>query len=158
MRPFTATQAVLRGSQVSDLKLPLTQSPFRWRILLRLFAGGATMPEKTSWKSIEQEKLSDKISRQMIFGESAMLARILLSRGAIVPRHSHVNEQITWIISGELKLIFDDGERVLRDGEMLLIPANVPHAAEALEDTVDVDVFAPPREDWIKKTDAYLRR
>jgi len=116
------------------------------------------MPEKTSWKSIEQEKLSDKISRQMIFGESAMLARILLSRGAIVPRHSHVNEQITWIISGELKLIFDDGERVLRDGEMLLIPANVPHAAEALEDTVDVDVFAPPREDWIKKTDAYLRR
>ncbi|HXT86813.1 MAG TPA: cupin domain-containing protein [Verrucomicrobiae bacterium] len=116
------------------------------------------MPQKTSWKSIEQEKLSDKISRQMIFGESAMLARIVLLRGAIVPRHSHVNEQITWIVSGALKLIFDDGERVLRDGEMLLIPANVPHAAEALEDTVDVDVFAPPREDWIKKTDAYLRR
>lgn len=116
------------------------------------------MPEKTSWKSIELEKLSDKISRQMIFGESAMLARIVLARGAIVPRHSHVNEQITWIVSGALKLIFDDGERVLRDGEMLLIPANVPHAAEALEDTVDFDVFAPPREDWIKKTDAYLRR
>lgn len=116
------------------------------------------MPEKTSWKSIKSEKLNDKISRQMIFGESAMLARILLSRGAIVPRHSHINEQITWIVSGALKLIFDDGERVLRDGEMLLIPANVPHAAEALEDTVDVDVFSPPREDWIKKTDAYLRR
>ena len=116
------------------------------------------MPEKTSWKSIELEKLSDKISRQMIFGESAMLARIVLSRGAIVPRHSHMNEQITWIVSGALKLIFDDGERILRDGEMLLIPANVPHAAEALEDTVDFDVFAPPREDWIKKTDAYLRR
>ncbi|HEU5410261.1 MAG TPA: cupin domain-containing protein [Candidatus Acidoferrales bacterium] len=116
------------------------------------------MPEKISWKSIELEKLSDKISRQMIFGESAMLARIVLLRGAIVPRHSHVNEQITWIVSGALKLIFDDGERILRDGEMLLIPANVPHAAEALEDTVDFDVFAPPREDWIKKTDAYLRR
>ena len=116
------------------------------------------MPEKISWKSIELEKLSDKISRQMIFGESAMLARIVLSRGAIVPRHSHVNEQITWIVSGALKLIFDDGERILRDGEMLLIPANVPHAAEALEDTVDFDVFAPPREDWIKKTDSYLRR
>ena len=116
------------------------------------------MTQKTSWNSIEQEKLSDKISRQMIFGESAMLARIVLLRGAIVPRHSHINEQITWIISGALKLIFDDGERILRDGEMLLIPANVPHAAEALEDTVDVDVFAPPREDWIKKTDAYLRR
>src|SRR5690348_17456604 len=86
------------------------------------------MPEITSWEKIETEKLSDKISRQMIFGEKAMLARIVLKRGAIVPRHSHVNEQITWIISGALKLIFDDGERVLRDGEMLLIPANVPHA------------------------------
>src|SRR5690348_4015950 len=116
------------------------------------------MPEITSWEKIETEKLSDKISRQMIFGEKAMLARILLSRGAIVPRHSHVNEQITWIISGALKLIFDDGERVLRDGEMLLIPANVPHAAEALEDTVDVERFGGVRhEDWIKKTDAYLR-
>jgi quercetin dioxygenase-like cupin family protein len=119
---------------------------------------GADMPEKTSWSKIEKESLSATISRQMIFGESAMLARIVLSRGAIVPRHSHVNEQITWIISGALKLIFDDGERILRDGEVLLIPANVPHAAEALEDTVDIDVFAPPREDWIKKTDAYLRR
>lgn len=116
------------------------------------------MPEKTSWSKIEKESLSDKISRQMIFGQSAMLARIVLSRGAIVPRHSHMNEQITWIMSGALKLIFDDGERILRDGEMLLIPANVPHAAEALEDTVDIDIFSPPREDWIKKTDAYLRR
>lgn len=116
------------------------------------------MPEKHSWSKIESEKLNDKISRQMIFGESAMLARILLSRGAIVPRHSHVNEQITWILSGALKLIFDDGEKILREGEFLLIPANVPHAAEALEDTVDIDVFSPPRQDWIKKTDAYLRR
>ena len=115
------------------------------------------MPEKTSWDKIEKEKLSATITRQMIFGEKAMLARIFLARGAIVPRHSHVNEQITWIISGALKLIFDDGERVLRNGEMLLIPANVPHAAEALEDTVDMDIFGPPREDWIKKTDAYLR-
>ena len=115
------------------------------------------MPEKTSWDKIEKEKLSATITRQMIFGETAMLARIFLARGAIVPRHSHVNEQITWIISGALKLIFDDGERILRNGEMLLIPANVPHAAEALEDTVDMDIFGPPREDWIKKTDAYLR-
>ncbi|HEV2182831.1 MAG TPA: cupin domain-containing protein [Candidatus Acidoferrales bacterium] len=115
------------------------------------------MPEKTSWDKIEKEKLSATITRQMIFGEKTMLARIFLARGAIVPRHSHVNEQITWIISGALKLIFDDGERILRNGEMLLIPANVPHAAEALEDTVDMDIFGPPREDWIKKTDAYLR-
>lgn len=116
------------------------------------------MPDKLSWTKLETEKLNDKITRQMIFGESAMLARILLSRGAIVPRHSHMNEQITWIVSGALKLIFDDGEQVLRDGEFLLIPANVPHAAEALEDTVDIDIFSPPRQDWIKKTDTYLRR
>lgn len=116
------------------------------------------MPEKTSWKELESEKLNDKVSRQMIYGESAMLARILLARGAIVPRHSHVNEQITWILSGALKLIFDDGEKILREGEFLLIPASMPHAAEALEDTVDIDVFSPPRQDWIKKTDTYLRR
>lgn len=115
------------------------------------------MPEVTSWEKIEAETLNAKIRRQMIFGEKAMLARISLARGAIVPRHAHANEQITWILSGALKLIFDDGERILRDGEMLLIPANLPHAAEALEDTVDMDIFAPPREDWIRKTDAYLR-
>lgn len=119
---------------------------------------GEHMPEIISWEKLETEKLNDKITRQMLFGEKAMLARIVLKRGAIVPRHSHVNEQITWIISGALKLIFDDGERILRNGQMLLIPANLPHAAEAMEDTVDIDIFAPPREDWIHKTDAYLRR
>lgn len=119
---------------------------------------GERMPQIISWEKLETEKLNDKITRQMLFGEKAMLARIVLKRGAIVPRHSHVNEQITWIISGALKLIFDDGERILRDGQMLLIPANLPHAAEAMEDTVDIDIFAPPREDWIHKTDTYLRR
>jgi quercetin dioxygenase-like cupin family protein len=116
------------------------------------------MPEVKSWETMESEELSAKITRQMIFGEKAMLARIVLKRGAVVPRHSHANEQITWILSGALKLIFDDGEKILRDGQMLLIPSHVPHAAEAMEDTVDIDVFAPPREDWIHKTDAYLRR
>lgn len=116
------------------------------------------MPEIISWDKMETEQLNERITRQMLFGEKAMLARIVLKRGAIVPRHSHVNEQITWIVSGALKLIFDDGEKVLRNGQMLLIPANLPHAAEAMEDTVDIDIFAPPREDWIRKTDAYLRR
>ncbi|HEV2489141.1 MAG TPA: cupin domain-containing protein [Candidatus Acidoferrales bacterium] len=116
------------------------------------------MPEIMSWEKMESEKLNERITRQMVFGEKAMLARIELKRGAIVPRHSHVNEQITWILSGALKLMFDDHERLLRSGQMLLIPANLPHAAEAMEDTVDIDVFAPPREDWIHKTDAYLRR
>ena len=116
-----------------------------------------SIPEKTSWKTMEVEKLNDKISRQMISGENATLSQLLLKRGAVVPRHSHVNEQYSWIISGALKFVFDDREIVVGAGEVLLIPANVPHSAVAMEDTVDVDFFAPRREDWIRKEDAYLR-
>jgi quercetin dioxygenase-like cupin family protein len=115
------------------------------------------MPEATSFEKVELEKLSDRITRQMLNGEDATLARILLSRGAVVPRHSHRSEQFSFILSGALKFIFDDSEFVLHAGEIVLIPANVPHKAEALEDTVDIDFFAPRREDWILKDDAYLR-
>jgi unsaturated pyranuronate lyase len=115
------------------------------------------MPAATSFEKIETEKLSDCITREMLNGEDATLARIFLARGAIVPRHSHRSEQFSLIFSGALKFIFDDGELVLRAGEIVLIPANVPHRAEALEDTVDIDFFAPRREDWIRKDDAYLR-
>ena len=114
--------------------------------------------EKTSWNAVEVEKLSDKLTRQMISGENATISQIVLKRGAVVPRHSHVNEQYSWIISGKLKFIFDDREMVLGAGEVLLIPANEPHSAVAEEDTVDVDIFAPRREDWIRKDDAYLRK
>ena len=112
---------------------------------------------KTSWKTMELERLNDTISRQMISGENATLAQILLKTGAVVPRHSHVNEQYSWIISGALKFVFDDREIVVSAGEVLLIPAHVPHSAIAMEDTVDVDFFAPRREDWIRKEDSYLR-
>ncbi len=113
--------------------------------------------KKTSWKETELEKLNDKISRQMISGENATVSQLLLKRGAMVPRHSHVNEQYSWIISGKLRFVFDDREIVVGAGEFLLIPANVPHSAVAEEDTVDVDIFAPRREDWIRKEDSYLR-
>ncbi|HEX2776502.1 MAG TPA: cupin domain-containing protein [Candidatus Acidoferrales bacterium] len=115
------------------------------------------MPAATSFEKMENEKLSDRISRQMLNGEDATLARIFIARGGIVPRHSHRSEQFSFILSGALKFKFDDGEIVLRAGEIVLIPANVPHMAEALEDTVDIDFFAPRREDWIRKDDAYLR-
>ena len=115
-------------------------------------------PEKTSWKAIELEKLNDKISRQMISGENATVSQLLLKSGAVVPRHSHVNEQYSWIISGTLKFVFDDREILVGAGEILLIPAHVAHSAVALEDTVDVDIFAPRREDWIRKEDSYLRK
>lgn len=114
--------------------------------------------EKVSWKTMEVERLNDKLTRQMISGENATLSQLVLKKGAAVPRHSHVNEQYSWIISGALKFIFDDREILVGEGEVLLIPANVAHAAEALEDTVDVDIFAPRREDWIRKDDSYLRK
>lgn len=111
----------------------------------------------TSWDKIETEKLSKTITRQMLSGENATVARIFLARGAYVPRHAHESEQFSIILSGALKFIFDDGEAVVRAGEIVYIPSNKPHAAEALEDTVDLDVFSPRREDWIRKDDAYLR-
>ena len=113
--------------------------------------------EKTSWKTVEVEKLNDLLSRQMISGDNATISQLLLKRGAVVPRHSHVNEQYSWILSGSVKFVFDDREILLGPGDVLLIPANAPHSAIALEDTVDVDFFAPRREDWIRKDDSYLR-
>jgi quercetin dioxygenase-like cupin family protein len=113
--------------------------------------------EKTSWNNVEAEKMNDLLSRQMISGENATISQLLMKRGAVVPRHSHVNEQYSWILSGSLKFIFDDREILVGAGEVLLIPAHVPHGAVALEDTVDVDFFAPRREDWIRKEDSYLR-
>ena len=114
--------------------------------------------EKTSWKSIEIEQMNDKLSRQMISGENVTLSQLLVKKGAVVPRHSHMNEQYSWILSGTLKFIFDDREILVGAGEIIVIPANVPHSAVALEDTVDVDIFVPRREDWIRKDDSYLRK
>lgn len=107
---------------------------------------------------MEIEALNDKLSRQMISGENATISQLLLKKGAVVPRHSHVNEQYSWITSGALKFVFDDREILVGAGDVLVIPANVPHSAVALEDTVDVDFFAPRREDWIRKEDSYLRK
>lgn len=116
------------------------------------------MLEKTTWEKVELEALNPLIGRKMVNGEKLTVAHVFMKKGATVPRHSHVNEQFTYIVSGAMKLIFDDGEILLRAGEMVLIPAHVPHAAEALEETLDMDFFSPRREDWINKTDAYLRK
>jgi quercetin dioxygenase-like cupin family protein len=90
-----------------------------------------------------------------------MLAHVYLKKGCIVPKHSHENEQFTYILEGALRFWIGDDEKeevVVGAGEVLHIPSNVFHKAEALEDTLDVDVFSPPRQDWLDKTDAYLRR
>ena len=104
------------------------------------------------------ERVNPLLDRQFVFGEKGMLARIVLRSGCVVPLHSHENEQITYILEGALKFSLPDREVTVRAGENLVIPSQVPHSAEEMEDTVDLDVFGPPRADWISGTDAYLRR
>ena len=115
------------------------------------------------WDEMEKESVTDGIERRIITGERMMLTHIYLKRGAVVPRHSHDNEQLTYILEGTLRFWIGDGETEsevvdVRAGEVLHIPSNVPHMAEALEDTLDVDIFSPPRQDWLDKTDDYFRR
>src|SRR5437870_7642291 len=109
------------------------------------------------WSTVELENLNPLLQRQFVVGSGIMLARVLLKKGCIVPEHSHVNEQLTYILEGALKFWIDGREIVVKAGEVLTIPPNMPHRAEALVDTVDLDVFNPPRADWIDKTDEYLR-
>lgn len=124
------------------------------------------MPTSTSvtwykWEQIDREAVSPMLDRRLITGHRMMLAHVYLKKGCIVPKHSHENEQFTYILEGALRFRIgeDQAEEVLVcAGEVLHIPANVPHMAEAVEDTLDVDIFDPPREDWLNKTDAYLRR
>ncbi len=110
------------------------------------------------WDSVELEDLNPLLQRHFVVGKNVMLARVLLKKGCIVPEHSHHNEQITYILEGALKFWIDGKEIVVKAGEVLTIPPDMPHKAEALVDTVDLDVFNPPRADWINKTDQYLRR
>jgi len=110
------------------------------------------------FEKLPKEQLNQFIDRQMAYGERAMLARIILRKGAQVPEHSHENEQITYLLEGALRFVVQGREMIVRAGEVLVIPSNTPHSAEALEDTVDLDIFCPPRADWINKTDAYLRK
>jgi unsaturated pyranuronate lyase len=104
------------------------------------------------------EHLNPLLDRQFVAGEKSMLARLILRKGCAVPLHSHENEQITYVLEGALKFCLQGKDIIVRAGEILVIPGNVPHSAEALEDTVDLDVFCPPRADWISGADAYLRK
>lgn len=112
------------------------------------------------WEDMPKETLSESLDRRLITGDRVMLAHVYLKKGSIVPRHSHENEQVTYILEGGLRFWIgaDESEVIdVRAGEVLHIPSFVQHKAEALEDTLDVDIFSPPREDWLNKTDDYLR-
>jgi quercetin dioxygenase-like cupin family protein len=116
------------------------------------------MPLKyLKWSDVELEHLNPQLDRQMITGENLMIARVLLKKGVVVPEHSHVNEQLTYILEGTLRFWIDGKVIDVHVGEVLCIPPHMPHKAQAMEDTVDLDVFYPPRQDWLSKDDAYLR-
>ena len=121
-------------------------------------AGGV---EHYVWDKMTAEPLKGTITRKLISSDRMMIAHVYFKKGDDVPLHKHENEQLTYILSGALKFWFGaDGkdEIIVRAGEVVVIPSNVPHRALALEDTLDVDVFNPPRQDWLSGTDAYLRK
>jgi quercetin dioxygenase-like cupin family protein len=125
---------------------------------MKSLEGGATLHR---WEDMPKERVNDMLDRRLITGDRMMLAHVYLKKGCIVPRHSHENEQLTYILEGALSFKLGDDENetlVVSAGEVLHIPSNLPHEAEALEDTLDVDVFSPPRADWLNKTDSYLRK
>jgi quercetin dioxygenase-like cupin family protein len=113
------------------------------------------------WEDLPKEALKPDLHRRLVSTERMMLAHVYLNKGCIVPQHSHENEQLTYILEGTLRFFLgeDESEVVdVRAGEVLHLPSNLPHKAEALEDTLDVDIFVPPRQDWLDGSDAYLRR
>jgi len=113
------------------------------------------------WDDMPKEQVNAGLSRRLVTGDRIMLAHVYLNQGCIVPRHQHENEQITYVVTGALHFWIgeDESEEItIRAGEVLHLPSMVWHKAEALEDTLDVDIFSPPRQDWLNKTDAYLRK
>jgi len=113
------------------------------------------------WESLPFEPLNPLLSRKLISAERVMLAQVFLEAGCVIPRHAHENEQLTYILEGTLRFWLGEDESGPLDvhaGEVLHIPSNVPHRAEALEATLDLDIFSPPRRDWLDGSDAYLRR
>jgi quercetin dioxygenase-like cupin family protein len=123
------------------------------------------MPERSvtyyKWNDVPRETVSPMLDRKLITGDRMMIAQVFLKKGCIVPKHQHENEQLTYILEGGLRFWIGDDQTQVIDvmaGDVLHIPSMVWHKAEALEDTLDVDIFDPPRKDWLEKTDSYLRK
>lgn len=124
--------------------------------------GNAEAPARSEvkhfrWSDLPIETLNPLLDRQLAVGDQIMVSRILLKKGCVVPMHSHVNEQVAYMLEGALRFTINGEDILVRAGELLCIPPNVPHQAVAVEDTVNIDIFTPPRADWINKTDQYLR-
>jgi len=112
---------------------------------------------KYRWADIPQEQLNPLLTRKLITGDRVMLSELVLKKGCVVPAHHHENEQVSYVIRGTLQFEVNGKEIILRNGDVLHIPSNVVHSATALEDTLDIDIFSPPRQDWLDGTDQYLR-
>jgi quercetin dioxygenase-like cupin family protein len=110
------------------------------------------------WDELALEKVTEMISRKIVSGEREMLAQIYLKKGALVPMPSHESEQMTSVLQGALKFLIAGEEITVREGEVLHIPSWVEHQAEALDDTFELDVFSPIRQDWLDHTDHYFHR
>lgn len=113
---------------------------------------------KHAWDQVPLEQMNALITRRMLHTKNTTVARLTLKKGAVVPEHRHENEQVSMILSGSLLFRFPDEEVLVSAGEVLTIESNRPHSAEAVEDCLAIDLFSPPREDWIRGDDAYLRR
>ncbi len=111
-----------------------------------------------NWNELEWETVTDAISRKIITGVHEMAAQVYIKKGGVVPEHSHVSEQISYILDGALQFTIAGIEYVLKKGDVLVIPPDVPHRALALEDTLDLDIFSPIRQDWLDHTDTYFQR
>src|ERR1700691_3539648 len=161
-RKIPATKAKKTNAKKTEAKKKKTKKTSRPAVKVALkgtILKGAPLRadlRHVSWSSVEVEALNPLLGRHYVVGQNVMLARVLLKKGCIVPEHSHHNEQISYVVEGALRFGIDGKEIVVSEGEVLIIPSNMPHSAEALEDTVSLDIFNPPRADWINKTDAYL--
>ena len=120
----------------------------------------AATATKFTWNDMPKERVTNRIDRRIVCGDGMMVAHVYLQKGAIVPAHAHHNEQLTYVLKGRLRFrVGDDFAQVVDvgEGEILHLPSNVPHKAEALEETLDVDIFNPPRQDWLDRTDDYFQ-
>ncbi len=117
----------------------------------------AEKPQLIRWSDVKEERMNDKITRKLAVGKNEMIGRLTLAKGATVPPHKHLAEQITMVISGSLRFTIDGKDIMVKAGDVLVIPPNVVHSAVALEDCDDIDSFSPLREDWLTGDDAYLK-
>jgi quercetin dioxygenase-like cupin family protein len=119
------------------------------------------MLEKVNWDNVLVEQVNPSMQRRMLWGEKLMIAKMKFRDGFVVPLHHHIHEQVTQVISGQMRFWFGENKEQVMDlfpGDVIVIPSNVPHEALMIGEVEGMDAWAPPRQDWLDKTDDYLRK